>query len=46
EMISRTRTGNVEQVALGVINLLQVCIVSDRFDAFLQGDDLAAAFLR
>jgi hypothetical protein len=42
-MVARTRAGDVEEVALGVIDLLQVGIVSDRFDALLQGDDLVVA---
>jgi hypothetical protein len=43
QMIPRTRAGEVEPVALGVIDLLQVCVVSYRLDAFLQGDDLVVA---
>jgi len=39
-MITRTFAGDVEQVALGVIDFLQIGVVTDRFDAFLQGDDL------
>jgi hypothetical protein len=42
-MVARTRAGDVEQVAFGVIDLLQVGIVSDRFDALLQGDDFIVA---
>src|SRR5674476_205026 len=38
QMVPRPRAGDVEQVAFGVVNLLQVSIVTDGFDALLQGD--------
>ena len=31
QMIARTRTGDVEQVALGIIDFLQIRIVAHRF---------------
>src|SRR5271166_1593892 len=43
EMITRARTGDIEQVALGVVDLLQIRIVADRLDALLQGHDLVIA---
>ena len=43
QMISRPRAGNVEQMAFGVIHLLQVGVVANRFDAFLQGNDFIVA---
>ena len=42
-MIARSGAGDVEQVALGVVDLLQVSIVSYRFDPLLQGNDLIIA---
>jgi hypothetical protein len=42
-VVARTRAGDVEQVASGVIDLLQVGIVSGRFDALVQGDDFIVA---
>jgi hypothetical protein len=39
EMIPRARTGDVEQVALGVIYLLQIRIVSNGLDTLLQGNN-------
>src|SRR6266446_7331490 len=43
KMISCPRAGDVEQMALGVIDFLQVCVVPDRLDALLQGNDLVVA---
>jgi hypothetical protein len=42
-MIPSASAGDVEQVTLGVINLLEVGIVTDSFDAFLQGQNLIIA---
>lgn len=41
QMISGT--GDVEQVPLGVVDLLQIGIVADRLDAFLQGNYFVVA---
>lgn len=38
QMVSGTGAGDVEQMALGVIDLLQIRIVTDRLDTLLQGD--------
>ena len=43
QMISGAGAGDVEQVALGVIDLLQIGIVADRLDALLQGNDFVVA---
>jgi len=43
QMIPRAGAGNVQQVAFGVIDLLQVGVVTDRLDALLQRDDLVVA---
>src|SRR3990170_574850 len=42
-MVPRTGAGDVEQVALGVIDFLQVRVVADCFDSLLQGYDLVVA---
>lgn len=42
-MISCPRAGDVEEVALGVADFLQIGTIADGFDAFLQGDDLVVA---
>ena len=39
----RPRAGDVEQMALGVIDLLQIGVVADRLDALLQRNDLIVA---
>ena len=36
QMIARAGAGDVEQVALGVVDLLQIGVVADRLDALLQ----------
>jgi hypothetical protein len=38
QMISGAGTGNVEQVPLGVVDLLQIGVVANRLDALLQGN--------
>ncbi len=38
-MIPRTSAGDIEQMPLGVIDLLQIGIVSNGFDTLLQRDD-------
>ena len=43
QMIPRAGAGDVEQVALGVVDFLQIGVVADRLDALLQGDDLVVA---
>jgi hypothetical protein len=43
QMIPRAGAGDVEQVALGVIDLLQISVVTDRLDALLQGNDFVVA---
>ncbi len=42
-MIPSPRAGDVEQVPLGVIDFLQICIVPDGLNALLQRDDLVVA---
>jgi len=42
-MIPRPGAGDVEQVAFGVVDLFQVGVVGDGFDAFLEGDDFVVA---
>ncbi len=39
-MVACSRAGDVEQMAFGVINLLQIRVVANRFDSLLQGNDL------
>jgi hypothetical protein len=43
EMVSGPCAGNVKQVTLGVIDLLQVAVLADVFDALLQGKNLVVA---
>ena len=43
QMIPGPCTGNVEQMTLRVIHLLQIGVVAHRFDPFLQGDDFIIA---
>jgi hypothetical protein len=43
QMIPSAGAGDVEQVTLGIIDLLQVRIVADRLDALLQWYDLVVA---
>jgi hypothetical protein len=43
QMISRSGAGNVEQLALGVIDFLQIRVIADRLDTFLQGYDFIVA---
>jgi hypothetical protein len=38
QMVSRPCAGDIEQVALGIIDFLQIRIVADRLDALLQGN--------
>jgi hypothetical protein len=40
QMIAGASAGNVEQVSLGVIHLLEISVVTDSLDALLQGNDL------
>jgi hypothetical protein len=42
-MVAGTGSGDVEQVALGVVDLFQVGVVGHRFDPFLRGNDLVVA---
>jgi hypothetical protein len=42
-MIPGAGAGNVDQVTLGIIDLLQIGIVADRLDALLQWNDLVVA---
>ena len=42
-MIASSGAGDVEQVALGVIDFLQIGVVADGLDALLQGNDLVVA---
>jgi len=44
-MVAGTGAGDVEQVALGVVDLLEIGIVCDPLDAFLQRQDLVVARL-
>jgi len=39
-MVTASRTRNVKQVALRVVDLLEVRFVGDGLDALLKGDDL------
>jgi len=39
QMISGAGAGDIEQVAFGVIDLLEIRVVADSLNAFLQGDD-------
>ncbi len=43
QMIPGAGAGDVEQVALGVVDFLQIGVVADRFDALLQGNDFVVA---
>jgi hypothetical protein len=43
QMIPGAGTGNVKQMAFGIINLLQIGIVADRLDALLQGNYFVVA---
>jgi hypothetical protein len=43
QMIPGAGTGNVEQMALGIIDFLQIGIVADRLDALLQGNYFVVA---
>ena len=43
QMISGTGTGHVEQVPLGVVNLLQIGVVTDRLETLLQGNYFVVA---
>lgn len=40
EVITRTRAGDVQEVALGVVNFLQVRIVGNSLNTLLQRDNL------
>ena len=42
-MISGASAGNIEQMALGVVDLFQVGVVSYSFDAFLRRNNLIVA---
>lgn len=42
-MVPRSRAGYVEQVPLGVVDILEIRIVGYRLDAFLEWDDLIVA---
>ena len=42
-MVPCARAGNVNQVTLGVVDLLQIGIVADRLNTLLQGNDLVVA---
>ena len=42
-MIPSSRAGDVEQMAFGIINLLQIRIVSHRFNPLLQRENLVVA---
>jgi hypothetical protein len=42
-MIPGARAGNIKQVAFGVIDLLQVCIVTYRLNTFLKRNYLVVA---
>ena len=42
-MIPCSCARDVQQVTLGIIYLSQICLVSHRFDALLQGDDFIIA---
>jgi hypothetical protein len=43
QMIPRSGAGDIEQVALGVVDFLQVGVIAHGFDALLQRDDLVVA---
>jgi len=34
-MISRSRTGNIKQLALGVVYIFEIGVIPNRFDPFL-----------
>jgi hypothetical protein len=40
QMIPRTRAGDLQQMAFGVVNLFQISVVCHSLDARLQGNDL------
>lgn len=40
QVVARPGAGDVEEVPLGRVDLLQVGVIPDRLDALLQGDDL------
>src|SRR5690349_15659059 len=42
-MISRPGAGNVKKLPLGVVDLFEIGLVSDGFDALLRGYDLVVA---
>src|SRR6266568_3001775 len=39
EVVPSTSAGDIEQVTLGVVDFLQIGVVTDRLDTLLQGDD-------
>ena len=43
QVVARAGAGDVEQVPLGVVDLLQVGVVADGLDALLQRNDLVVA---
>src|ERR1700730_10043974 len=43
EMIPSAGAGNVKQMPLGVVDLLQIGVIADRFDALLQGNYFVVA---
>jgi hypothetical protein len=43
QMVTCARAGDVEEMTLGVIDFLQICIIAHRFDSLLQRDDLIVA---
>src|SRR5690348_8035916 len=43
QVIPSACAGNVEQVPLGIVHLLQISIVTNRLDTLLQWDDLVVA---
>jgi hypothetical protein len=40
QMIPGTGTGDIEQVTLGIVDLLQISIITDCLNSLLQGNDL------
>jgi hypothetical protein len=36
QMVPRTRAGNIEKMSLGIVDILQIGVVTDGFDALLQ----------
>ena len=43
QVISRTGAGDIYQLPLGIVDLLQVGVVADCLDTLLQGNDLVVA---